>query len=81
MTTVRLGVLLAACLALFCASPVVAQQVSMSFFVTSHGPGKGADLGGLAGADAHCQTLAASVGACVLPQHARRTATRTWAPA
>lgn len=63
MTTVRLGVLLAACLALFCASPVVAQQVSMSFFVTSHGPGKGADLGGLAGADAHCQTLAASVGA------------------
>ena len=35
----------------------------MSFFVTSHGPGKGADLGGLAGADAHCQALAASVGA------------------
>jgi len=31
---------------------------SMSFFVTSAGSGKGADLGGLAGADRHCQTLA-----------------------
>jgi hypothetical protein len=31
--------------------------------VTSVGPGKGADLGGLAGADQHCQTLAAAVGA------------------
>ena len=44
-----------------------AQQASpspnMSFFVTSSGPGKGADLGGLAGADAHCQMLAQSVGA------------------
>jgi hypothetical protein len=36
---------------------------NMSFFVTSSGPGKGADLGGLAGADAHCQMLAQSVGA------------------
>jgi hypothetical protein len=35
----------------------------MSFFVTSTGPGKGADFGGLAGADQYCQTLAASVGA------------------
>ena len=35
----------------------------MSFFVTSQSLGKGADLGGLAGADAHCQALAASVGA------------------
>jgi hypothetical protein len=35
----------------------------MSFFVTSHGLGKGADLGGLAGADKHCQELAQSVGA------------------
>ena len=35
----------------------------MSFFVTSAGPGKGADLGGLAGADKHCQTLAAAAGA------------------
>jgi hypothetical protein len=35
----------------------------MSFFVTSVGVGKGGDLGGLAGADAHCQRLAAAVGA------------------
>ena len=35
----------------------------MTFFVTSVGAGKGADLGGLAGADKHCQDLAASVGA------------------
>ena len=34
----------------------------MTFFVTSVGVGKGADLGGLAGADAHCQRLAAAVG-------------------
>lgn len=38
-------------------------QHPMSFFVTSVGPGNGADLGGLAGADRHCQTLAAAVGA------------------
>lgn len=35
----------------------------MTFFVTSVGSGKGADLGGLEGADAHCQKLAAAVGA------------------
>lgn len=35
----------------------------MSFFVTSEGPGNGANLGGLAGADAHCQKLASAAGA------------------
>jgi hypothetical protein len=35
----------------------------MTFFITSTGSGKGADLGGLAGADRHCQALAAAVGA------------------
>ena len=35
----------------------------MTFFVTSKGPGKGGDLGGLAGADAHCQALAQAEGA------------------
>lgn len=40
----------------------------MSFFVTSVGSGKGANLGGIRGADAHCQTLAAGAGA----------ANRTW---
>jgi hypothetical protein len=35
----------------------------MTFFITSTGSGKGADYGGLAGADKHCQTLAAAAGA------------------
>jgi hypothetical protein len=39
-----------------------AQQDTMSFFVTSAGKGNGADLGGLAGADAHCQVLAQAAG-------------------
>jgi len=38
------------------------QDTSMSFFVTSTGLGKGANLGGLAGADAHCKELAEAVG-------------------
>jgi hypothetical protein len=40
-----------------------AQQANMTFFITSVGSGKGADLGGLAGADRHCQTLAQAAGA------------------
>jgi len=39
------------------------QSPDMTFFVTSAGPGKGADLGGLEGADRHCQTLAQGAGA------------------
>jgi hypothetical protein len=39
--------------------PAQAPQGPMSFFVTSAGPGDGANLGGLEGADAHCQELAA----------------------
>lgn len=39
-----------------------AQPQPMSFFVTSVGKGDGANLGGLAGADAHCQALAAAAG-------------------
>lgn len=35
---------------------------TMSFFITSAGPGDGANLGGLAGADAHCQALASAAG-------------------
>ena len=42
----------------------------MTFFVTSAGSGKGADFGGLAGADKHCQTLAAAVGAGSKTWHA-----------
>ena len=40
-----------------------AQQTGMTFFITSTGSGKGADYGGLAGADKHCQTLATAAGA------------------
>lgn len=39
--------------------PAPAPQGPMSFFITSAGPGDGANLGGLEGADAHCQQLAA----------------------
>lgn len=42
---------------------VKAQDERMSFFITSEGSGDGADLGGLEGADAHCQSLAEAVGA------------------
>lgn len=45
------------------ASSVDAQGNSLSFFITSSNPGKGADLGGLAGADAHCAALAKAAGA------------------
>jgi hypothetical protein len=47
------------------ASPVLAQSPAsgMTFFVTSTGSGKGADFGGLAGADRHCQQLATAAGA------------------
>lgn len=53
----------AALLALALSGTAQAQQANMTFFVTSEGAGKGADLGGLAGADAHCQALATAVGA------------------
>jgi hypothetical protein len=43
--------------------PISAQGQSISFFVSSVGSGMGANLGGLAGADKHCQALAAKAGA------------------
>src|SRR5437762_8377363 len=45
------------------APPQRRQAPNMTFFVTGAGPGKGADLGGLDGADAHCQQLAQRHGA------------------
>lgn len=42
---------------------VGAQNAPMTFFITSAGPGDGANLGGLSGADAHCQMLAEAAGA------------------
>jgi hypothetical protein len=52
-------------LALFGMRSVTAQdqKTPMSFFVTSQGPGSGANLGGLEGADVYCQKLAAAAGA------------------
>jgi hypothetical protein len=52
-----------AALALHAAASVQAQQSALTFFITSVGPGKGGDLGGLAGADRYCQELAQAVGA------------------
>ena len=45
------------------APPQLPQAPNMTFFVVGAGPGKGADLGGLEGADQHCQQLAQRHGA------------------
>jgi len=45
------------------APPQLPQAPNMTFFVTGAGPGKGADLGGIEGADQHCQQLAQRHGA------------------
>jgi hypothetical protein len=53
------------------AAPAQAQQASeMTFFVTSAGPGKGGDLGGIAGADAQCGKLAQAAGSAGKTWHA-----------
>lgn len=59
----KLGLAVTALAGLIVASSAGAQDESMSFFLTSEGPGDGANLGGLAGADAHCQNLAEAAGA------------------
>ena len=53
----------AAMLALVCTTASQAEPADMTFFVTSQGSGQGANFGGLAGADAHCQKLAGAAGA------------------
>ncbi|WP_046862991.1 hypothetical protein [Microvirga massiliensis] len=63
-----LGIAASAALVLSVAGSIAQAQDSagaanMTFFVTSVGSGKGADLGGLEGADRHCQNLAQAVGA------------------
>lgn len=55
--------LIATALAFTPAGIAVAQDSALGFFVTSVGPGDGANLGGLEGADAHCQALAEAAGA------------------
>lgn len=65
MNKVRSIILLGALVAVSSLAQPPAQQgpqQPMSFFVTSAGPGDGANLGGLAGADAHCQRLGAAAG-------------------
>lgn len=60
----RLNMMILASAALLAlAGTAQAQQSGMTFFVTSVGPGNGGDLGGIEGADAHCQKLAAAAGA------------------
>jgi len=61
-TTLCLG-MTAALLSLGLSGAAQAQQSNMTFFLTSAGPGKGGDLGGIDGADRHCQTLAQGAGA------------------
>jgi len=61
----RFGLPMMVALALLSLTPssARAQQSTMTFFVTSVGSGNGANLGGLAGADKQCQTLAQAAGA------------------
>ncbi len=64
MTRLSFGVVVSgALLTVGLSGMALAQQSGMSFFITSAGSGKGADFGGLAGADKHCQALAAAAGA------------------
>ena len=55
----RMIITMYAVAAVMAAAPglAAAQDNPMTFFLTSAGPGNGGDLGGLAGADAHCQML------------------------
>ena len=70
-TTMRVSMLASAALfALGISVPAQAQQANMTFFVTSVGPGKGGDLGWLAGADAHCAKLAQAAGSSGKTWHA-----------
>jgi hypothetical protein len=55
---------------LIAAQPAQAQSANTTFFITSTGIGNGANLGGLAGADNYCQTLAQAAGAGAKTWHA-----------
>jgi hypothetical protein len=69
-----------AALALLGAHTAVAQDNSMSFFLTSKGSGDGANLGGLRGADRHCQELAQAAGSGNRTWHAYLSLTSPAAP-
>jgi hypothetical protein len=63
-------VLALAAIAALATRPAYAQSADTTFFITSVGPGNGANLGGLAGADKYCQTLAQGAGAGAKTWHA-----------
>ncbi|TAK88329.1 MAG: hypothetical protein EPO20_02565 [Betaproteobacteria bacterium] len=73
--TAGLATVLAGCAGMQATQP---NPKDMTFFVTSIGPGKGGDLGGLEGADRHCQSLAQAAGAV---NHTWRAYLSTQAPA
>jgi hypothetical protein len=60
----------AVCIVTFASGPAHAQSADTTFFLTSNGIGNGGNLGGIAGADNHCQTLAQAAGAGAKTWHA-----------
>ena len=83
MTKIKCSALMLSCTPLLASCLILAQvpkpgeyplgakpSPMMNFFVTSESIGDGGNLGGLAGADAHCQALAAAVGASNRTWHA-----------
>ena len=76
-TVTRVSLAAAVALALGSCGSMQSQQGGMSFFVTSAGSGKGADLGGLEGADRHCQSLAKAVDSGGRTWHAYLSTTGT----
>jgi hypothetical protein len=73
LTVAATATLLSACAGTM--NQTSASTTPMTFFLTSTGSGKGADLGGLAGADRHCQELAQAAGTSGLTWHAYLSAT------
>lgn len=73
----RLLAVLAACAAIAGCASWTAMNRGPSFFVTSSNPGGGANFGGLAGADAHCQALASAAGFGSRTWHAYLSTTGT----
>jgi hypothetical protein len=60
---IRISAAAVFCMTSACAATTqTTEDTSMSFFITSQNPGQGADLGGIAGADAHCTALANAAG-------------------
>lgn len=79
-TPIRITALASIALLAACATAPGTQQEKMTFFVTSVNPGHGANLGGLAGADAHCQALASAAGAGERTWHAYLSTTENGVP-